>query len=258
MTVFFGLMIPFLGTTLGAACVFFLKNALGTNVQKALLGFASGVMVAASVWSLLIPSMDLSASMGRLAFVPACGGLLAGMAFLLLMVGDPASSHGSREGGRTQLFAKKSTMLVLAVTLHNIPEGMAVGVVFAGMLAENAHITTAAAFALAIGIAIQNFPEGAIISLPLKAENDMSRGKAFLGGMLSGVVEPIAAFLTILLSDLLTPVLPWFLSFAAGAMLYVVVEELIPEASEGEHSNIGTIGFAVGFALMMVLDVALG
>lgn len=153
---------------------------------------------------------------------------------------------------------KKSTMLVLAVTLHNIPEGMAVGVVFAGMLAENAHITTAAAFALAIGIAIQNFPEGAIISLPLKAENDMSRGKAFLGGMLSGVVEPIAAFLTILLSDLLTPVLPWFLSFAAGAMLYVVVEELIPEASEGEHSNIGTIGFAVGFALMMVLDVALG
>ena len=259
MTVFFGLMIPFLGTTLGAACVFFLKNALGTKVQKALLGFASGVMVAASVWSLLIPSMDLSASMGRLAFVPACGGLLAGMAFLLLM--DRVIPHlhmGAVKAEGPSCSLKKSTMLVLAVTLHNIPEGMAVGVVFAGMLAENAHITTAAAFALAIGIAIQNFPEGAIISLPLKAENDMSRGKAFLGGMLSGVVEPIAAFLTILLSDLLTPVLPWFLSFAAGAMLYVVVEELIPEASEGEHSNVGTIGFAIGFVLMMVLDVTLG
>ena len=259
MTVFFGLMIPFLGTTLGAACVFFLKNALGTNVQKALLGFASGVMVAASVWSLLIPSMDLSASMGRLAFVPACGGLLAGMAFLLLM--DRVIPHlhmGAEKADGPSGSLKKSTMLVLAVTLHNIPEGMAVGVVFAGMLAENAHITTAAAFALAIGIAIQNFPEGAIISLPLKAENNMSRGKAFLGGMLSGVVEPIAAFLTILLSDLLTPVLPWFLSFAAGAMLYVVVEELIPEASEGEHSNVGTIGFAIGFVLMMVLDVTLG
>lgn len=259
MTVFFGLMIPFLGTTLGAACVFFLKNALGTKVQKALLGFASGVMVAASVWSLLIPSMDLSASMGRLAFVPACGGLLAGMAFLLLM--DRVIPHlhmGAKKAEGPSCSLKKSTMLVLAVTLHNIPEGMAVGVVFAGMLAENAHITTAAAFALAIGIAIQNFPEGAIISLPLKAENDMSRGKAFLGGMLSGVVEPIAAFLTILLSDLLTPVLPWFLSFAAGAMLYVVVEELIPEASEGEHSNVGTIGFAIGFVLMMLLDVTLG
>lgn len=259
MTVFFGLMIPFLGTTLGAACVFFLKNALGTKVQKALLGFASGVMVAASVWSLLIPAMDLSASMGRLAFVPACGGLLAGMAFLLLM--DRVIPHlhmGAKKAEGPSCSLKKSTMLVLAVTLHNIPEGMAVGVVFAGMLAENAHITTAAAFALAIGIAIQNFPEGAIISLPLKAENDMSRGKAFLGGMLSGVVEPIAAFLTILLSDLLTPVLPWFLSFAAGAMLYVVVEELIPEASEGEHSNVGTIGFAIGFVLMMLLDVTLG
>ena len=259
MTVFFGLMIPFLGTTLGAACVFFLKNALGTKVQKALLGFASGVMVAASVWSMLIPAMDLSASMGSLAFVPACGGLLAGMAFLLLM--DRVIPHlhmGAKKAEGPSCSLKKSTMLVLAVTLHNIPEGMAVGVVFAGMLAENAHITTAAAFALAIGIAIQNFPEGAIISLPLKAENDMSRGKAFLGGMLSGVVEPIAAFLTILLSDLLTPVLPWFLSFAAGAMLYVVVEELIPEASEGEHSNVGTIGFAIGFVLMMLLDVTLG
>ena len=259
MQIFVGIMIPFLGTAAGAFCVFFLRQAMAPRMQKALLGFASGVMVAASVWSLLIPSMDLSASMGRLAFVPACGGLLAGMAFLLLM--DRVIPHlhmGAEKAEGPSCSLKKSTMLVLAVTLHNIPEGMAVGVVFAGMLAENAHITTAAAFALAIGIAIQNFPEGAIISLPLKAENDMSRGKAFLGGMLSGVVEPIAAFLTILLSDLLTPVLPWFLSFAAGAMLYVVVEELIPEASEGEHSNIGTIGFAVGFALMMVLDVALG
>ena len=220
-------------------------------MQKALLGFASGVMVAASVWSLLIPSMDMSASMGRLAFIPACGGLLIGMAFLLFM--DRVIPHlhmGAEKAEGPSCSLKKSTMLVLAVTLHNIPEGMAVGVVFAGILAENAHITTAAAFALSIGIAIQNFPEGAIISLPLKAEDDMSRGKAFLGGTLSGVVEPIAAFIT--------TVLPWFLSFAAGAMLYVVVEELIPEASEGEHSNIGTIGFAVGFALMMVLDVALG
>ena len=259
MEAFHGILIPFLGTSLGAACVFFMKKTLSDRVQRSLTGFAAGVMVAASVWSLLIPSMDMSASMGRLAFIPACGGLLAGMAFLLLM--DRVIPHlhmGAEKAEGPSCSLKKSTMLVLAVTLHNIPEGMAVGVVFAGMLAENAHITTAAAFALAIGIAIQNFPEGAIISLPLKAENDMSRGKAFLGGMLSGVVEPIAAFLTILLSDLLTPVLPWFLSFAAGAMLYVVVEELIPEASEGEHSNIGTIGFAIGFALMMVLDVTLG
>ena len=258
MTVFLGLMIPFLGTTLGAACVFFLKNALGTNVQKALLGFASGVMVAASVWSLLIPSMDLSASMGRLAFVPACGGLLAGMAFLLLM--DRVIPHlhmGAEKAEGPSCSLKKSTMLVLAVTLHNIPEGMAVGVVFAGMLAENAHITTAAAFALAIGIAIQNFPEGAIISLPLKGEG-MSSNRAFLYGTLSGVVEPVAALLTVLLYRVLAPVLPYLLAFAAGAMMYVVVEELIPETAEGEHSNIGTIGFAVGFALMMMLDVALG
>ena len=258
MTVFLGLMIPFLGTTLGAACVFFLKNALGTNVQKALLGFASGVMVAASVWSLLIPSMDLSASMGRLAFVPACGGLLAGMAFLLLM--DRVIPHlhmGAEKAEGPSCSLKKSTMLVLAVTLHNIPEGMAVGVVFAGMLAENAHITTAAAFALAIGIAIQNFPEGAIISMPLRAEGE-SKGRAFFGGVLSGVVEPIGAVLTILAAQLVIPALPYFLSFAAGAMLYVVVEELIPEMSQGKHSNIGTIFFAVGFSVMMTLDVALG
>lgn len=258
MTVFLGLMIPFLGTTLGAACVFFLKNALGTNVQKALLGFASGVMVAASVWSLLIPSMDLSASMGRLAFVPACGGLLAGMAFLLLM--DRVIPHlhmGAEKAEGPSCSLKKSTMLVLAVTLHNIPEGMAVGVVFAGMLAENAHITTAAAFALSIGIAIQNFPEGAIISMPLRAEG-MKKSKAFVGGTLSGIVEPISAAITILAAGLIVPALPYLLSFAAGAMIYVVVEELIPEMSTGEHSNIGTLFFGVGFCLMMILDVALG
>lgn len=259
MDTFWGLMIPFIGTTAGAACVFFLKNELKPLVQKALLGFASGVMVAASVWSLLIPSMDMASGMGKLAFVPAAAGLLLGIAFLLLM--DRVIPHlhlgaDVSEGPKTSL--KKSTMLVLAVTLHNIPEGMAVGVVFAGMLAENAGITAAGAFTLALGIAIQNFPEGAIISLPLKGEGGMGRKRAFVYGMLSGIVEPVAAVLTILLASFIEPVLPYLLSFAAGAMLYVVVEELIPEASEGGHSNIGTIGFAVGFVIMMVLDVALG
>ena len=228
MTVFWGLMIPLAGTTLGSACVFFLKDKLNELLQKGLLGFASGVMVAASVWSLLIPSMDMTAGMGRLAFVPAAAGMLLGM------------------------------MMVLAVTLHNIPEGMAVGVVFAGMLSGSTGITVAGAFSLAIGIAIQNFPEGAIISMPLKSEGQMSRKKAFLYGTLSGAVEPVGAALTIALASVIDPFLPYLLSFAAGAMLYVVVEELIPEASEGEHSNLGTVGFAVGFVLMMVLDVALG
>lgn len=255
---FIGLMIPFLGTTLGAACVFFLKNELKPKVQKALLGFASGVMVAASVWSLLIPAMDMSEGMGKWAFIPAAVGLLLGIAFLLSM--DRIIPHlhmGSEvsEGPKTSL--KKTTMLVLAVTLHNIPEGMAVGVVFAGMLNENSMITLAGAMALSIGIAIQNFPEGAIISLPLRNEG-MSRGRAFIYGTASGVVEPIAAFITILLAAFIEPILPYLLAFAAGAMIYVVVEELIPEASEGDHSNIGTIGFAVGFVIMMVLDVALG
>ena len=254
-----GILIPFVGTTLGAAGVFFMKKELSDLVQRALTGFAAGVMVAASVWSLLIPAMDQSEGMGRLAFIPAVVGFWIGNLFLLAL--DHIIPHLHRnsekaEGPKSRL--ARTTMLVLAVTLHNIPEGMAVGVVYAGYLTGNTKITAMGALALSIGIAIQNFPEGAIISLPLKAEDDMSRGKAFLGGTLSGVVEPIAAFITILLSDILTPVLPWFLSFAAGAMLYVVVEELIPEASEGEHSNIGTIGFAVGFALMMVLDVALG
>ncbi len=217
-------------------------------------------MVAASVWSLLIPSMDMAAGMGRFAFVPAATGMLLGMAFLLVM--DRVIPHlhlGTQEaeGPKTSL-KKKTTMLVLAVTLHNIPEGMAVGVVFAGMLSGSTEITVAGAFSLAIGIAIQNFPEGAIISMPLKSEGQMSRKKAFLYGTLSGVVEPVGAALTIALASVIDPFLPYLLSFAAGAMLYVVVEELIPEASEGEHSNLGTVGFAVGFVLMMVLDVALG
>lgn len=227
-------------------------------VQKMLLGFASGVMVAASVWSLLIPAMDMSEEMGKYAFIPAAAGFLLGILFLLGM--DRAVPHlhmGAEcaEGPKCSL--KKTTMLVLAVTLHNIPEGMAVGVVFAGMLSQNTEITVAGAFALSVGIAIQNFPEGAIISMPLKSEGT-GKGKAFLYGMLSGAVEPVAAVITILLAGFITPVLPYLLSFAAGAMLYVVVEELIPEASEGEHSNIGTIGFAAGFVLMMILDVALG
>ena len=253
-----GLLLPFLGTTLGAACVFFMKGQMKPLVQKMLLGFASGVMVAASVWSLLIPAMDMSEEMGKYAFIPAAAGFLLGILFLLGM--DRAVPHlhmGAEcaEGPKCSL--KKTTMLVLAVTLHNIPEGMAVGVVFAGMLSQNTEITVAGAFALSVGIAIQNFPEGAIISMPLKSEGT-GKGKAFLYGMLSGAVEPVAAGITILLAGFITPVLPYLLSFAAGAMLYVVVEELIPEASEGEHSNIGTIGFAAGFVLMMILDVALG
>lgn len=253
-----GLLVPFLGTTLGAACVFFLRDELPQKVQKALLGFASGVMVAASVWSLLLPSIDMSEEMGRLAFIPAAVGFLLGILFLLGM--DRLIPHlhlnsDIPEGPPTKL--KKTTMMVLAVTLHNIPEGMAVGVVFAGLVSGQGEVTMTGALALAIGIAIQNFPEGAIISLPLKSEGSR-KSKAFLNGMLSGVVEPIAAVITILLTRIVTPVLPYLLSFAAGAMLYVVVEELLPEASEGEHSNISTIGFAAGFVIMMILDVALG
>lgn len=258
MQIVVGLLLPLIGTTLGAACVFFMKGQMRPFLQKALLGFASGVMVAASVWSLLIPAMDMSEDMGKFAFIPASVGFLIGIAFLLLM--DHVVPHlhmGTEcaEGPKCSL--KKTTMLVLAVTLHNIPEGMAVGVVFAGMLSNSTEITLAGALALSIGIAIQNFPEGAIISMPLKSEGT-GKGRAFLYGMFSGVVEPIAAIVTILLAGIITPVLPYLLAFAAGAMIYVVVEELIPEASEGEHSNIGTIGFAAGFVLMMILDVALG
>lgn len=253
-----GLLIPFIGTTLGAACVFFLKNEIPPKVQKALLGFASGVMVAASVWSLLIPSIDMSEEMGKFAFVPAAVGFALGILFLLGM--DQLIPHlhmnsDTPEGMPSKL--KKTTMMVLAVTLHNIPEGMAVGVVFAGLFTGQGEVTATGALALAIGIAIQNFPEGAIISLPLKSEGSTKK-RAFLNGMVSGVVEPIAAFLTILLAGIVIPVLPYLLSFAAGAMIYVVVEELLPEASVGAHSNINTIGFAVGFVIMMILDVALG
>lgn len=259
MEIFLGLMIPFIGTAAGAGCVFFLRNQLKPLVQKILLGFASGVMVAASVWSLLIPAMDQSESMGKFAFIPAAVGFLLGIVFLLLM--DRITPHlhlGCNEAEGPKCSLKKTTMLVLAVTLHNIPEGMAVGVVFAGMMADQAEISLMAAMALSIGIAIQNFPEGAIISLPLRSEEGMGKGKAFLYGAVSGIVEPIAAGITILLFRFIQPLLPYLLAFAAGAMIYVVVEELIPEASEGEHSNIGTIGFAVGFVLMMILDVALG
>lgn len=253
-----GLLIPFLGTALGAGCVFFLKNEIKPLVQKSLLGFASGVMVAASVWSLLIPAIDMSEGMEKFAFVPAAVGFVLGIGFLLGM--DKLIPHlhlnsEKPEGVKSSL--KKTTMLVLAVTLHNIPEGMAVGVVFAGLMSGESQITMTGAFALAIGIAIQNFPEGAIISLPLKSEGG-SRKKAFFYGMASGIVEPIGAGITILLTGLVVPLLPYLLSFAAGAMIYVVVEELLPEASEGEHSNIATIGFALGFVVMMILDVALG
>lgn len=257
MDVFTGIMIPFLGTTAGVACVFFLKQAIRPKVQKALLGFASGVMVAASVWSLLIPAMDMSQDMGRLAFIPAAVGFILGIAFLLAL--DRLIPHlhldaKEPEGPRGSF--KKSTMLVLAVTLHNIPEGMAVGVVFAGLLSGNDGITAAGALALSIGIAIQNFPEGAIISLPLKEA--AGKNRAFTYGMLSGVVEPVGAVIMLLLSEHLGPALPYLLAFAAGAMIYVVVEELIPESAAGNHSNVGTIGFAVGFVIMMILDVALG
>lgn len=258
MNLLIGIMIPFVGTALGSACVFFLKREMKPLLQKILLGFASGVMVAASVWSLLIPAMNMSEGMGRLAFIPAAVGLLLGMAFLLLM--DRVIPHlhlGSDEPEGAHSSLSKSMMLIFAVTLHNFPEGMAVGVVFAGMLEGSAGITLAGAFALAIGIAIQNFPEGAIISMPLKGTG-ISRGKAFLYGAASGIVEPLGALLTIWLASYIEPVLPYLLAFAAGAMLYVVVEELIPEASEGEHSNIATVGFAIGFVLMMILDVALG
>ena len=258
MEAFWGILIPFLGTSLGAACVFFMKKTLSDMVQRALTGFAAGVMVAASVWSLLIPAMEQSAGMGKLSFVPAVAGFWIGILFLLGLDHIVPHLHvksGQTEGPKSQL--RRTTMMVLAVTLHNIPEGMAVGVVYAGYLSGSAQITAAGALALSLGIAIQNFPEGAIISMPLRAEG-MKKGKAFCGGVLSGVVEPIGAVLTILAAQLVVPVLPYLLSFAAGAMLYVVVEELIPEMSQGSHSNIGTLFFAVGFSIMMMLDVALG
>ena len=253
-----GILLPFVGTTLGSACVLFMKRNLSLSVQRALTGFAAGVMVAASIWSLLIPAIEQSDFMGSWSFIPAIIGFWSGILFLLVL--DKTIPHlhlGSDEpeGVRTKL--KKTTMLVLAVTLHNIPEGMAVGILFAGRLSGVSSITLASAFALSIGMAIHNLPEGAIISMPLHSEG-MKKGKAFIFGTLSGIVEPIAAIITILAAQFFIPILPYLLSFAAGAMIYVVVEELIPEMSAGKHSNLGTIFFALGFTVMLILDVALG
>lgn len=253
-----GLLIPFIGTALGSCCVFFMKDGLNRAVQRVLTGFAAGVMTAASVWSLLIPAIEQSEHMGKLSFIPAVVGFLAGIFFLLLvdrLVPHLHMNSDEAEGIKTHL--SKNTMLLLAVALHNIPEGMAVGAVYAGFIYGGADITAAGALALSVGIAIQNFPEGAIISMPLRSEG-MSKTKAFVWGVLSGIAEPLGAVLTILAAGFVIPAMPYFLSFAAGAMIYVVVEELIPEMSEGEHSNIGTIAFAIGFAVMMILDVALG
>ena len=257
-TVIIGLLIPFIGTGLGAACVFLLRRDLKTGVQRALTGFAAGVMVAASIWSLLIPAIEQEADKGRWAFLPAFVGFWLGVLFLLLL--DRVIPHLHRsaeraEGPKSSL--TRTAMLVLAVTLHNIPEGMAVGVVYAGVLSGSANITASGALALALGIAIQNFPEGAIISMPLCAEGK-SKAKSFGLGALSGAVEPVFGGLTALAAALVVPFMPYLLSFAAGAMLYVVVEELIPEMSAGEHSNIGVVAFAAGFSVMMALDVALG
>jgi len=258
--VMFAIWIPFLGTALGAACVLFMRGQLNDKVQKTLSGFAGGIMVAASVWSLMIPAIDMSekSDMGKLSFLPASIGFLLGIFFLLLL--DKLIPHlhvneEKAEGLKASL--PKSTMLLLAVTLHNIPEGMAVGITFAGMLSGESPITFMGAMALTIGIAVQNFPEGAIVSMPVCSAGT-GKGKAFLYGALSGIVEPLGALVTIWLSGYLMGIMPYMLAFAAGAMIYVVVEELIPESAEGEHSNIGTIGFAFGFVIMMILDVALG
>lgn len=253
-----GVLLPFLGTILGAGCVFFMRGGLRPMLQRALTGFAAGVMVAASIWSLLVPAMEQAADMGRWAFIPAAVGFWLGILFLLAL--DRAIPHlhqsgGPPEGPHTQL--RRTTMLVLAVTLHNIPEGMAVGVVLAGWMAGNGAITAAATLALSIGIAIQNFPEGAVIAIPLHGEG-VGKRRAFLYGVLSGAAEPLAAVLAIWAAGLILPALPYLLSFAAGAMVYVVVEELIPESSAGRHSNLGTLFFAVGFTIMLALDVALG
>ena len=253
-----GLLIPLLGTMLGSAFVFFMKDGLSPRVQKTLLGFASGVMVAASVWSLLIPAMEMEADNGKWSVVPAAVGFLLGMGFLLLL--DELTPHlhvgsDTPEGPRSRL--SRTAMLALAVTIHNLPEGMAVGVVFAGAEQGAAGLSLASAVAVSLGIAIQNVPEGAIISMPMRAEGNI-RWRSFLIGSLSGAVEPIGALAVLLLASLLMPVMPYMLAFAAGAMFYVVVEELIPEASNGQHSNLSTIGFAIGFVLMMVLDVVMG
>ena len=258
MGIAYGLLIPFLGTALGSAMVIFLKNDIKETIKKLLLGFAAGVMIAASIWSLMLPAIEMLEEQGKIEWLIPAIGFLSGIVFLLILDSIIPHLHLDKEkpeGIKSKL--QKTTMLVLAVTLHNIPEGMTMGVVLAGAFMGNTGITIAGAFALAIGIAIQNFPEGAIISMPLKTEG-VSKGKAFLYGTLSGIVEPIAAIITICLTNLVVPILPFLLSFAAGAMMYVVVEELIPESQMGEHSNIGTIGVAIGFVIMMILDIALG
>ena len=257
-TLIIGLLIPLLGTMLGSAFVFFMKDEMSVRLQKSLLGFASGVMVAASVWSLLIPSMEMVEDSGRWSVLPAAVGFLLGMGFLLMI--DELTPHlhigtDKPEGPRSRL--SRTAMLALAVTIHNLPEGMAVGVVFAGSENGATGLSLASALAVSIGIAIQNVPEGAIISMPMRAAGN-SKWKSFIIGSLSGAVEPIGGLAVVLLASFMTPVLPYMLAFAAGAMFYVVVEELIPEASEGEHSNLSTIGFAIGFVLMMVLDVVMG
>ena len=252
-----GIMIPFIGTALGAGAVFLMTGGLNRTVQKMLTGFAAGVMVAASVWSLLIPSMDMAADMGKLSFIPAAVGFWLGVIFLLVLDRLVPHMHLDRQKEGPDSNMSNSAMMVMAVALHNLPEGMAIGAVWAGLTSENSSVSIAAALALSVGIAIQNLPEGAIISMPLHSEG-MKKSKSFLYGVASGIVEPIGALLTILAAKYVIPVLPFSLSFAAGAMLYVVVEELIPEMSEGKHSNIGTIFFAVGFSVMMILDVALG
>ncbi len=257
-TVIMGLMIPFIGTSAGAACVFFLKKNLSTDVQRALTGFAAGVMVAASIWSLLVPAMDQSASMGRWSFLPAFIGFWIGI--LLLLALDRLIPHLHRSADQPEGLSShlnKTSMMVLAVTLHNIPEGMAVGVVYAGLVSGSGAITASAALALSLGIAIQNFLEGAIVSTPLYAEG-MTKPKSFFWGVFSGAVEPVLGIITVFTVALVTSAMPYLLAFAAGAMIYVVVEELIPEMSAGEHSNIGVIAFAIGFSAMMALDVALG
>ncbi len=255
--VFYGIMIPFLGTSLGAAMVFVLKDRISDRLQRVLTGFAAGVMVAASFWSLLQPALESAENMGKLSFIPAAAGFLIGIGFLLLLDNITPHMHmdEQEEGPKSSL--KRTTKLILAVTLHNIPEGMAVGVVYAGWVSGESRVTAAAAFALALGIALQNFPEGAIVSMPLRVAG-MPKAKTFWYGVLSGIVEPIAALVTLAAASAVVSILPYLLAFAAGAMFYVVVEELIPEMSEGEHSNIGTVAFALGFVLMMVLDVALG
>ena len=255
--VWMGILLPFLGSSLGAAMVFVLKDRISDGIQRVLTGFAAGVMVAASFWSLLQPALDGAEHMGKLSFIPAAIGFLVGVGFLLLL--DIVTPHmhmdEQSEGPRSTL--KRTTKLILAVTLHNIPEGMAVGVVYAGWVAGETGVSQATALALALGIALQNFPEGAIVSMPLRAAG-MPKARTFWYGVLSGIVEPIAALLTIAAASAVVSVLPYMLAFAAGAMMYVVVEELIPEMSEGKHSNAGTVAFALGFVLMMVLDVALG